>query len=175
MTEWHIYVIGAAAWLLSYIKLPFKKLTAKIEDETVRKRVNKIFILLPIIFGIAGVFVDSLIFGWEITDIWASVLSPGFTAAAVAVMIYSAVEKFFTGKTSGDTDELKALLSTLSAGDKNELSKLIDKISSGETAAVGELLTLISSYLTAGEPENAEMQKSSSETAGENAQNAADA
>lgn len=127
MTEWHIYVIAVAAWLLSYIKIPFKLLTARISDPTVRKRVNKIIILLPIIFSFAGVMIDMLIFGWTTDDFWATIIHHGINAAGIAIIIYSMVEKFFTGKSGSDYDGLVAFLASAGLGNTVKVKETIEK------------------------------------------------
>lgn len=141
MTEWHIYVIAAAAWLLTYVKIPIKKLTAKlITDDTVRKLVNNLIILLPILFSFLGVAADMLIFGWEAADIMTAFVNPGLSAAGIAIIIYNAVKKFFTGKTDTEYDGLVKLLSSSGMGDNAAVKKILDGCLSLADGDIGEYI-----------------------------------
>lgn len=126
-----VLLIAIATWLLTYVfKYPIKKLTYKIKDDTKRKQVNKLILLLPFIIAFTIVFVRNGI----LTKAWLkgiqNMLLTSFSSSVVAITIYNIFEGIRGKKTEYETtEEGKALYNLLIvyAKDKDKAKLLLDQ------------------------------------------------
>lgn len=124
-----IYLLfGLITWLLTYVvKLPIKKMTAKLPDEK-RKAANKLILFLPIFIGIAHVLVYFKIKNLSYAS--EDVLQKGFYVGMLAITIYAIFEGLRGKKTEYESDpEGIALYNLLLiyANDKNKVKLLLDQ------------------------------------------------
>jgi len=126
-----VLLIAIATWLLTYVfKYPIKKLTYKIKDDTKRKQINKLILLLPFIIAFAIVFVRNGI----LTKSWLkgiqNMLLTSFSSSVVAITIYNIFEGIRGKKTEYETtEEGKAIYNLLLvyARDKEKVKLLLNQ------------------------------------------------
>jgi hypothetical protein len=88
-----LLLLGLIVCLLVYVlKIPIKKLTAKITDEAKRKKTNIIIYILPFAVGILVFWIYALITKAEFV-IWI-----GIQIGGIAIVIYNLLERFKKGK-----------------------------------------------------------------------------
>ena len=123
--------VAVATWLLTYlIKYPIKKATSKIRNDTKRKQVNKLILLLPFIIACILIFV----YNGLITKQWFTGLEDmavqAFSSSVLAITIYNIFEGVRGKKTEYETTEDgKALYNLLIvyAKDKDKVKLLLDQ------------------------------------------------
>src|SRR5690554_6116439 len=126
-----VLLIAIATWILTYIvKYPIKLLTKKIKDEALRKRVNKVIVLLPFIIAFAIVFVRNGILTKEWLKDIENLIAIAISSAVVAITIYNFFEGVRGKKTEYETtEEGKAIYNLLLvyARDKEKVKLLLDQ------------------------------------------------
>lgn len=123
--------VAVATWLLTYlIKYPIKKATSKIRNDTKRKQVNKLILLLPFIIACILIFV----YNGLTTKQWLlgieDMLLKAFSSSVLAITIYNIFEGIRGKKTEYETTEDgKALYNLLIvyAKDKDKVRLLLDQ------------------------------------------------
>ncbi len=134
-----VVLIGACVFtffITQVLKLPIKHFTKKIGNETTRKLVNSVILLIPFIFGCFYEFLYSHYYLHEVFSI-----ARGISYGASGISLYACVERFFGVKKSKnvykETETGKAVVEFVQKVAKD------DKVDEEDISAVREFLNKV--------------------------------
>lgn len=133
-----IIVMAACVWFLTmFLKIPVKKLTAKIQDESKRKMANSLILLIPLLLALGAC---SIYFGitkseWTTLATFESALSVWFLSLsmyAVFSRLWIIIKGMFSGKVKIDQNLVDDVKDALGSG----IIALADELETDENLLV---------------------------------------